>query len=65
MTDDTPLFFHPPLAPRKGRGAVSNLAHRFSEDAREWFDDGWVAPCTPDSIAARADWESAEAVFDA
>ena len=65
MSDDTPLFFHPPLAPRKGRGAVSNLAHRFSEDAREWFDDGWVAPDTPDSIAARADWESAEAVFDA
>ena len=65
MTDDTPLFFHPPLAPRKGRGAVSNLAHRFSQDAREWFDDGWVAPDTPDSIAARADWDSAEAVFDA
>ena len=65
MSDDTPLFFHPPLAPRKGRGAVSNLAHRFSQDAREWFDDGWVAPDTPDSIAARADWESAEAVFDA
>ena len=65
MSDDTPLFFHPPLAPRKGRGAVSNLAHRFSQDAREWFDDGWVAPDTPDSIASRADWESAEAVFDA
>ena len=65
MSDDTPLFFHPPLAPRKGRGAVSNLAHRFSQDAREWFDDGWVAPDTPVSIAARADWESAEAVFDA
>ena len=65
MSDDTPLFFHPPLAPRKGRGAVSNLAHRFSQDAREWFDDGWVAPYTPVSIAARADWDSAEAVFDA
>ena len=65
MSDDTPLFVHPPLAPRKGRGAVSNLAHRFSQDAREWFDDGWVAPDTPDSIASRADWESAEAVFDA
>ena len=65
MSEFEPIFIHPPLLPRKGRGAVSNLAHRFSQDAREWFDDGWVAPCTPDSIAARADWESAEAVFDA
>ena len=29
------------LLPVKGRGAVSRLAHRFSVDARESFDDGW------------------------
>jgi DNA repair photolyase len=33
-----PLVFQP----RKGRGAVSQLAHRFSADAREPFDDGWA-----------------------
>jgi DNA repair photolyase len=30
-----------PLSAIKGRGAVSQLAHRFSRDAREDFDDGW------------------------
>lgn len=29
------------LAPRKGRGAVSNPAVRFESTAREAFDDGW------------------------
>jgi DNA repair photolyase len=29
------------LAPRKGRGTVWALEHRFSGDARERFDDGW------------------------
>ncbi|MFL6706714.1 MAG: PA0069 family radical SAM protein [Massilia sp.] len=33
-----------PLAPRKGRGAVSNLQGRFEVAARESFDDGWVQP---------------------
>ena len=31
-----------PLAPRKGRGAVSNLQGRYEVNAREGFDDGWV-----------------------
>jgi DNA repair photolyase len=31
-----------PLAPRKGRGAVSNLQGRFEVNGREGFDDGWV-----------------------
>src|SRR5450830_1448719 len=31
-----------PLAPRKGRGAVSNLQGRFEVAARERFDDGWA-----------------------
>ena len=31
-----------PLAPRKGRGAVSNLQGRYEVNAREDFDDGWI-----------------------
>jgi DNA repair photolyase len=31
-----------PLAPRKGRGAVSNLQGRYEVNGRESFDDGWV-----------------------
>jgi DNA repair photolyase len=30
-----------PLRALKGRGAVSQLAHRFNKDARAEFDDGW------------------------
>ncbi|MBH1965463.1 MAG: PA0069 family radical SAM protein [Comamonadaceae bacterium] len=35
---DTPFV---PVRLHKGRGATSNLAHRFSRDARAAFDDGW------------------------
>jgi DNA repair photolyase len=31
-----------PLAPRKGRGAVSNLQGRYEVNGREDFDDGWI-----------------------
>jgi DNA repair photolyase len=31
-----------PLAPRKGRGAVSNVQGRYEVNGREDFDDGWV-----------------------
>jgi DNA repair photolyase len=30
-----------PLAPRKGRGAVSNLQGRYEVNGREAYDDGW------------------------
>jgi DNA repair photolyase len=33
--------FHIPLQAIKGRGAASQLAHRFSVDERAGFDDGW------------------------
>jgi DNA repair photolyase len=36
---DTPVTLM--LAPRKGRGTVWALEHRFSRDQRESFDDGW------------------------
>jgi hypothetical protein len=32
-----------PLAPHKGRGAVSNLQGRYEVNGREGFDDGWAA----------------------
>jgi DNA repair photolyase len=31
-----------PLAPKKGRGAVSNLQGRYEVNGREAFDDGWA-----------------------
>jgi DNA repair photolyase len=31
-----------PLAPTKGRGAVSNLQGRYERHGRESFDDGWL-----------------------
>ena len=33
-----------PLAPHKGRGAVSNLQGRYEVHGRERFDDGWTVP---------------------
>jgi DNA repair photolyase len=40
---DAPEFaaMQPPLMPRKGRGAVSNLQGRYELRLRERFDDGW------------------------
>ena len=32
-----------PPAPRKGRGAVTNLQGRYEVDHREAVDDGWLA----------------------
>jgi len=34
---------HVPVEAIKGRGAATRLAHRFSKDVREGFDDGWEA----------------------
>ena len=45
MTDydsDIPEFPIAPPAPRKGRGAVTNVQGRYEVDQRETFDDGWV-----------------------
>lgn len=46
MSDKGDAEYHPirPPAPRKGRGAVSNLQGRFERDQREAFDDGWAEP---------------------
>ncbi|MHB9838150.1 PA0069 family radical SAM protein [Paraburkholderia terrae] len=47
MTDydrDIPEFPIAPPAPRKGRGAVTNLQGRYEVDQREAVDDGWIAP---------------------
>ncbi|MGF6755376.1 PA0069 family radical SAM protein [Paraburkholderia sp. GAS42] len=42
MTDSADEYPIAPPAPRKGRGAVSNLQGRYEVDQREAFDDGWV-----------------------
>ncbi|WP_225034252.1 PA0069 family radical SAM protein [Paraburkholderia sp. XV] len=47
MTDydrDIPEFPIAPPAPRKGRGAVTNVQGRYEVDQREAVDDGWIAP---------------------
>jgi DNA repair photolyase len=42
VTDSADEYPIAPPAPRKGRGAVSNLQGRYEVDQREAFDDGWV-----------------------
>ena len=64
MPDDAPLFFHPPPRPLKGRGALTQLPHRFERDVREVVDDGWQPPETTNSIAAGADPAIAGDDFD-
>jgi DNA repair photolyase len=41
-----------PVHAIKGRGSASSIAHRFSRDAREGFDDGWG---TVDDMAMQRD----------
>ncbi|SIT50272.1 Radical SAM domain-containing protein [Paraburkholderia piptadeniae] len=52
MTDydrDIPEYPIAPPAPRKGRGAVTNLQGRYEVDQREAVDDGWIAPSEDES----------------
>ena len=52
MTDydrDIPEYPIAPPAPRKGRGAVTNLQGRYEVDQREAVDDGWIAPSEEES----------------
>lgn len=44
MTDSDNEFPIAPPAPRKGRGAVTNLQGRYEVDQREAVDDGWLPP---------------------
>jgi DNA repair photolyase len=46
---DIPEFPIAPPAPRKGRGAVTNLQGRYEVDQRESVDDGWIAPSEEES----------------
>ncbi|MDE1183616.1 PA0069 family radical SAM protein [Paraburkholderia sp.] len=41
---DVPEFPIAPPAPRKGRGAVTNVQGRYELDQRESVDDGWLVP---------------------
>jgi DNA repair photolyase len=57
---------HVPLAAIKGRGAATQLAHRFSPDARAAFDDGWEPNEDDDGAPAPATeliWETARSVI--
>ncbi|CAD6552145.1 PA0069 family radical SAM protein [Paraburkholderia sabiae] len=52
MTDydrDIPEYPIAPPAPRKGRGAITNLQGRYEVDQREAIDDGWIAPSEEES----------------
>jgi len=50
-----------PLQAIKGRGAASRLAHRFTIDAREAFDDGWdeAEPELGRRVTTELTWEDA------
>ena len=58
-----PGLVQTPLSPQKGRVSASRLAHRFAQDAREAFDDGWpqddAAPHPPATTWAWEDCQSA------
>jgi DNA repair photolyase len=47
-----------PVQAIKGRGAATQVAHRFSRDVREGFDDGW---CMPEALAPNEPSPSLEA----
>nr|WP_205299386.1 PA0069 family radical SAM protein [Paraburkholderia sp. Cy-641] len=47
-TSSIPEFPIAPPAPRKGRGAVTNLQGRYEVDQREAVDDGWLPGATED-----------------
>lgn len=56
-----------PVQAIKGRGSASRLAHRFSADDREAFDDGWGTP-EPDADVAplpvtQVRWEDARSAI--
>jgi DNA repair photolyase len=55
-----------PLSAIKGRGAATQLAHRFSSDGRTAFDDGWDASdsvADAPSLATEVIWEEARSVI--
>ena len=56
--DAEPVFWpsHAPSIPLKGRGSASWLAHRFAQDAREPFDDGWAPPEPGEVLPLRTEW---------
>lgn len=60
--------FRLPVSALKGRGAASQVAHRFARDARAAFDDGWQTwDDTPLGEAARPKtvvrWEEARSAL--
>lgn len=58
-----PGFVSVPLSALKGRGSATQLAHRFEQDSREPFDDGWPqdqqAPAPPATSWVWEDCQSA------
>ncbi|MFP3624625.1 hypothetical protein SB771_35720, partial [Burkholderia sp. SIMBA_051] len=49
-----------PPAPRKGRGAVTNLQGRYEVDQREAYDDGWQHVESPADARERSDEAGAQ-----
>jgi DNA repair photolyase len=58
-----------PLSAIKGRGAATQLAHRFARDTRIDFDDGWWTPAAEPGLAAppptEVIWEEARSIISA
>ena len=50
--------------PLKGRGSATRLAHRFEQDAREPFDDGWMRDALSGSpVATTWVWEDCKSAI--
>ena len=59
-----PGFVSVPLSALKGRGSASRLAHRFMQDARDPFDDGWPqASEEPAPPVTTWEWEDCQSAI--
>jgi len=58
---------HIPIEALKGRGAATQLAHRFERDTRQAFDDGWDTlaqqALVPQQLPTEVIWEDARSII--
>jgi DNA repair photolyase len=54
-----------PLSAIKGRGTATRFPHRFEQDAREAFDDGWLPDAEDAAAIPRTEviWETAKSII--
>jgi DNA repair photolyase len=64
-TDTTAAEVRIPLQAIKGRGTATRFAHRFEQDVREGFDDGWLRSDEEEAAIPRTEvtWEAARSII--